>query len=585
MLKPLEPSENPSNFFLVSDIECYAKPHPKEGELLAIDTCWRTDEGKIEHIKHFNWDMWWDWVISTSKDDERFRTIYAHNGGGYDWISFVQFALHEGKNKRQALSAACSGSRMVTLNITIEKSHSVHLCDSLQLLRSKLDDLAKVFVGKRKIDTGDRLPHELWEQDRQLFDRYHSNDTEVLLEIMEKALFLMRDKVAKIESFGYTIGSTAMKVFRTIGMEREISVPSDKYLKDFLRVGYRGGRVECFKPGYYDKVTVYDINSLYPFAMKSTPVPVSDRGFWTTKYTENSISCFEIEWNQKRRDVFPVLMLKGNGVYNGKGIFFSPEIDLLRSIDPDCSIHFSRGYEFIETDYIFRSFVDRLYQLRLDYPDTKENKSPIALLAKFLLNSLYGKFGQHAERESIISDSEINLDNLPDNGESDIRVINPRLGVCGLMKQSRCEFEHVGIAGMITSVARVQLYKGLLSAGFSNVVYCDTDSVHTTGMLADSIVGRELGMFKNEGSGSGVYAGKKLYGLRSPDGKEKIRVKGVSCGGKFGAKITFADLEKVVQGDSMVCNFQQFATPLEIFTEKSRAGVLRKRKRTIRRLK
>lgn len=51
-----------------------------------------------------------------------------------------------------------------------------------------------------------------------------------------------------------------------------------------------------------------------------------------------------------------------------------------------------RGYKF-NTGYIFREYVDKMYELRCTY--TKDN--PLNLIAKLLMNSLYGKFGMKAE--------------------------------------------------------------------------------------------------------------------------------------------------------------------------------------------
>lgn len=576
MLTRLEEKEECSQAFVVCDIEAYAFPHAREGDVLAVDTAWR--EGTIvRHQKHDTWAEWWQWLEAMAEVDKRFRTVYAHNGGGYDWVSLLEYLLHEGRKNRQELSAACAGSKIVTMCVRVSKEFSIHLCDSLQLLRSKLDKLADVFIGKRKVELEGKLPHEMYEQDRQMFTRYHENDTECLLEIMEKTLQLMRDNVAKIGDFGFTIGSTALKVFRTMGLERDITVPVDEDLKLFLREGYRGGRVECFQPGNYKRLKVYDINSLYPYAMSSTKVPVSDRGVYTRSLDKGAVGVYRVKFKQHRRDIFPVLMMKGQGEYEGEGVYFSPELLLLKEVDKKAELIIEEGFEFLENEIIFGLFVEKLYNLRLKYPD-----SPISLLSKYLLNSLYGKFGQHAERESIVSDGEIDLEGLKEIGDTGIRPINPKLGVFGVTKTVICNFEHVGIAGMITSAARVQLFKGLLASNKGDVIYVDTDSIHTLGSLPKNLVGKELGRYKCEFTGAGSYAGKKLYALRSDSGEEKVRVKGVSVGGKFGEKITFKNIQEIVEGYPKLCRFRQFATPMEVFTESRKAGVLCERKRTIK---
>lgn len=613
MLRPLKPTEDYTPFFVVCDIETYAQPHKREGEVLAIDTAWRVG-GEIQHETHFNWGDFWIWIKDKAKIDKNFRTLYAHNGGGFDWLSLSEHLLHKENMSKTSLSAACAGSKMIVLNVTIDKEMTLHFCDSLYLLRSKLAKLAEVFTTRKKIDIK-VLPHVLWETDRELFDKYHREDTEILLEVMENATKLLRDKIGKINGLGFTIGSTALKVFRTMGLARSITIPTDPFLKRFLRDGYKGGRVECFMAGHFDKVKIYDVNSLYPYAMLTFPVPVSDRGYWTKKFREKEVGIYEIQFTQKNTTTIPVLMVNGVGVYSGSGTFFSPEILELKRIDPNCVIKIIKGYVFVECDLLFKDYVEKLYQLRLDNPD-----SAISLLAKYLLNSLYGKFGQHAERESIVLDSEIEYRQLPTENREEyiirtnhIRVISKELGVLGITKESRCEFEHVGIAGIITAWARVTLFRGIhdvvVKHGRNSVVYCDTDSVHCIGeVFPKTQVGNTIGKFKLEFSGEGVYAGKKLYALRThfgsdangkgntlqnrksknrvanvdvPSGYEKVRAKGVSVGGNFGCRLTFDDMVSIVNGTPKKCEFQQFTTPMRVFNG-DKSCQLKKRTRTLR---
>src|ERR1700761_4327129 len=138
MLRPLEGCENPSTFFLCCDIETFAHPHPREGELLAIDTCWRNDTGKIMHESHTTWHEWWEWLVEMGREDKRFRVVYAHNGGGFDWLSLTEKLLRGFPSGRISISAGCAGSKMITMNVCVEKRFNIHLCDSLRLLISGL---------------------------------------------------------------------------------------------------------------------------------------------------------------------------------------------------------------------------------------------------------------------------------------------------------------------------------------------------------------------------------------------------------------------------------------------------------------
>jgi len=572
MLNPLEPSEHSSADFVVCDIE-----NDSTGAVIDIDTCWRDQlTGDIVHIRHANWREFWDWIKPLARKERKFRTIYAHNGGGWDWLSLADELLRELTTDKDAVSAVVAGSSMIVLSVRVSKYYTFRLCDSLQLLRSGLDKLADQFLGRGKIDLGGRLPEQVKKDDPELYDRYLNWDTESLLLVLETALNTLRENVAKIDNFGITIGSTAMKVFRTVGIETPITIPWDTKLKDLLREGYKGGRVECFNSGVFDSVYVYDINSLYPSVMLQYSVPISDRGEWTTRFNSKGCGVYRIRYRQLNKRIPAVMIDGGVSSYEGVGVFFTPEIALLLEVDKLASIEVIEGFEFFDCEHIFADYVSKLYQLRKDNPDT-----PLSLLCKFLLNSLYGKFGQNPQREQLIHVKD--FDNLYEliQDSASVTVLDEHKGIFQVSASSDCAFEHVGIAGTITSNARVKLYRGLLEAK-NGLVYCDTDSVHTTKPISDSLVSMELGDFKKEFEGAGAYAGKKLYALRDRNGKEKIRAKGVSVGGRNGQRLSFDDLCRVVNGEQIQCEFFRPATVRQVFAGQSPC-VFKPKRRTIKR--
>lgn len=576
MIRPLAHSEKLVQNYVVTDIE-----NLPDGSVLTIDTCWR-ENGKKIHQQFDNWRAWWKWLCIRARNDERFRCIYAHNGGGWDWLSLVSYLLREGRKEYQFLTGITAQSKLVTVTVQVGKKFTIALCDSLQLLRSPLSVLAKKFDVTNKIDLGGKLPHEIYESNRPLYDAYVSADTESLLEVMEKANRIINENVAPIGEFGFTIGSTAMKVFRSM-LTKDIFVPMDDKLKDFLREGYKGGRVETFQYGYFPNVTVYDVNSLYPYAMLTTDVPISDRGCWTDEFDSTCPGIYEIAFEQRNRDIPPVLMLNGAGAYEGSGVFYSPEIALLREVG-NARIDIKRGYKFLDYERLFEDYVNRLYNLRLTDSD-----GPISLMSKYLLNSLYGKFAQNPTRESLlVFDDFDTLDAAITDGNK-ITLVDDELGVYRSEGKHAAAFEHVGIAGMITSQARCILYRGILSAGVNNVIYCDTDSVHTTNCLQMDLVGSKIGQFKIEFKGEGCYVGKKLYALRRPEwysiGKRwytKLRAKGVTIGGRNGCAISFDDFRAMAESESkrIECRYQQPATAREVF-KGAKACIFQSRKRTI----
>ena len=560
--------EDIGEFFVVLDIE-----NDPDGNVIDIGTFWRdyaTNED-LFHV-HNSWADWWSWYYRLAREDKAMRTIYAHNGGGWDWLSLAQWLL-ENRQDDTTVTGITAGSSLVVLNVRVKGKFTIRFCDSLQLLRSSLDKLATTFLGEGKIDSGGILPHELKQKDEAKYYDYLRRDCEALCSVLEKSLSTIRENVADIDSFGPTIGSTAMKVFRHM-VDEPITIPMDDDFRDFLRKGYKGGRVEAFRKGYFSNVKVYDINSLYPSIMFQQKVPLSDRTIEVGSYRFGHLGVYECSYNQRRRDIPPVLVDGGEGSYRGSGVFYSPELDLLREVDPDAVIDVYRGHLWIDTGFLFAEYVEKLYNLRM-----KDRSGPLGLLCKFLLNSLYGKFGQHPIREQLVIINEFqDLWDLIEEGAS-VTEINDN--VYSLEKESRAEFEHVGIAGTVTSAARAALYRGVLDAGADRVIYCDTDSVHTTGDLPDDLMGDSLGEYKLEFTGEGVYCGKKLYALRSPTQGEKIRSKGVSLGGRNGASLCFDDLRRVAEGSSIVCEFQRPSTPREVFRGGESCKFL-PRKRTIR---
>ena len=55
-----------------------------------------------------------------------------------------------------------------------------------------------------------------------------------------------------------------------------------------------------------------------------------------------------------------------------------------------------KGYQF-DKGNIFKDYVNKMYNLRLEYPKTH----PMNLIAKLLMNSLYGKFGMRLESTQV----------------------------------------------------------------------------------------------------------------------------------------------------------------------------------------
>jgi hypothetical protein len=556
MITKLDPASRINKEFSVVDIE-----NRRNGDLIEISTY-----NGVEETRHANWYQWYKWISKVSKYDKRYQTIYAHNGGGWDFLSFIHYVIST--DDKVCFYTIENGGKIVAVMIPNGKV-TIKLCDSLYLIKCSLDQAGEKYVGRGKVKD-DRLPEELYDTDREKFNQYLSNDCKLLYEVLCKFADIIYTKVAPIPKMGLTLPSTALKCFRTSYLDNEISIPKCIKLKQALRNAYTGGRVEVFKPGEYKNVNVFDFNSLYPYVMATTNVPTGGDAQYTRKSCFDKCGVFHIEFVQHDTNRPALFVQNGIGIYKGCGWFFSNEIRCFLE-NRLGNIKTLEGYAFPKSEIIFGSYVDRLYSLRMS-----DKNSPLGETCKLLLNSLYGKFGIKEERKSTLYADHDVAKEWKKAGK-DLVLLDEENLIWQVTEIVEPAYEHVGIAGTITSQARAVLYNAMNE----NTIYCDTDSIHTTDTMATS---NKLGELKLEFSGAGVYCGKKLYALKNGK-EEKIRAKGIKVGGKFGFSLCFDDLANIANGGTVETEFISGTTANEVYKGKKPCTLTKEnntRKRKIR---
>lgn len=564
MLKPLKQFDSVTLNYHVCDIE-----NRRNGDLLAIMTGWRGSDGEMVTREHTNWGDWLDFILH-----QEISTIYAHNGGGWDWLSAIAYFMRERRADVVDILGVMNNSKMILANFVVGE-HKICLCDTLHLFHCSLDKIATKLCGRGKLKfDGD---HEtLYQTDIDRFRAYHRNDCELLLESLEKFTTLIHTQVAPIGHINPTLASTALRVFRCGFLNKPIFTMSnagdeDEANPDLEKLcvdAYRGGRVECFVPGFHPSVQIYDINSLYPSVMSLQPVPVSLVGRKTKRYSTAEIGVYKIRFKQQYLGK-PILMIGGDGAYSGEGCFYSPEIELLRRTDPRCEIEVIDGYVFNDCEVLFSDYVSKLYALRQTDKD-----GPLGTICKLLLNSLYGKFAQKTDGKSIVVIRDFDsLFKLVKCDRVKPEPINNEYGVWGVTTPVAVRHRQPAISGFITSMARVKLYE----AFDGNTVYCDTDSVHQIEPFERDKIGSGLGEWKLEFSGEGVYLGKKIYSLKSGS-ETKTRAKGIRI--KDG-NLTHSDMIRLAKGGTKRIEYESMVTPRETFKGIKPCRSL-KRNRTIR---
>lgn len=167
--------------------------------------------------------------------------------------------------------------RLYELSVYLDNKHLFSIRDSFTLLTGSLANLANNLCpelgGKGSIEHQDLSVSNLLSQKEKLLD-YMKQDILLLGGVMKKAQEIYWteynvDIVTKL-----TISSLALTVYRTMYYDDKnwpIHIPS-RNEDTFIRRGYYGGHADVYIPSG-ENLYYYDVNSLYPFIMKTYPMP------------------------------------------------------------------------------------------------------------------------------------------------------------------------------------------------------------------------------------------------------------------------------------------------------------------------
>jgi hypothetical protein len=144
----------------------------------------------------------------------------------------------------------------------------------------------------------------------------------------------------------------------------------------------------------------------------------------------------------------------------------------------------------------------------------KAGRTPEYTIAKFMLNTFYGKLGMNRARKSIVTYND-------DLGQS-FETFDDSLGIVTVDTASKSKWVLPYLAAYITDRARLHHFK-LLQQHEGEVYYCDTDSIITT---ASYQVGSGIGELSEKGKHEeGVFINSKCYALKNSHG-ESVKFKG-----------------------------------------------------------
>jgi len=352
-------------------------------------------------------------------------------------------------------------------------------------------------------------------------EKYNLQDSKTTFKF---ATFLLKSFEDLGATFGNTLASTSMSLFKNKFLKNEYKILPDNILMEQFKA-YFGGRTEAFKRGYFKDYNYYDFNSLYPSIMQLNKFPNPNYMRQTKKNTLLYINKYEgvsevLIYCPYMK--YPLLPLKKD---NGRVLFpigefkgYYSHIELREALKLGYKIKkvFNTQY-FIRTCSPFKEFVKVLYELRLKY---KKENNPMEYVVKILLNSLYGKFGQKwFNLDQWISEENLTMDIIKNSTSIEIKNGFVRVGQVDGKSKS---FSVPIWAVYVTAYGRIKLHKAIIE---TKPIYVDTDSLITTKELkTSSIIGDlKLEMKIKEG----YIVRPKFYALKDSDNKGYVKIKGL----------------------------------------------------------
>lgn len=282
-----------------------------------------------------------------------------------------------------------------------------------------------------------------------------------------------------------TTGADALDLYKeTVGRKvfKKMFPILDLELDAEIRKAYKGG-FTWVNPKYQGKTlgegSVYDVNSLYPWAMRYNKLPYGEPIKFIGKYIEDSnfplyIQRLVVDFKVKE-DHIPTIQIKGgrwakDTEYITETIepveLYLSNVDLKLFLDHHdiYYIEYIDGFKFKATRDLFNDYIDPLVKLKNEHKNTAKGNN-----AKLRLNALYGKFATDPD----VTGKRVELNELD---------------IVTYVKKDQ-EFRdpiYTAMGVFITAYAREKTIR-TAQDHYDRFVYADTDSIHLVGIGSDKI--------------------------------------------------------------------------------------------------
>ncbi len=298
----------------------------------------------------------------------------------------------------------------------------INILDYLDLYRKftytnqesyRLDHIASVELGQRKVDHSEYENFkDFYTRDWQKFIEYNIQDVELIdrledkMKLLELAITMSYDAKANFEDVYSQVRMWDTMIYNYL-TDRNIVVPPKKGSKKDEK--YAGAYVKEPKPGRYNWVVSFDLNSLYPHLIMQ--YNISPETLWETRHPSSSV---ERILNQEI-DFDGEFAVCANGAQYRKDVHgFLPEI--MQKIYDERTI-----------------YKKKMLAAKRDYevhPSTELQKSiskfnNIQMARKIQLNSAYGAIGNQYFRYYNLANAEA----ITLSGQVSIRWIENKMNV------------------------------------------------------------------------------------------------------------------------------------------------------------
>lgn len=440
-----------------------------------LGCCIQFDESGNELQRYATLDEndFFEFLIKDLRNRKK-RIIYFHN------LSFdSKFFLLRLQDHFPDVAIIKNGSRVISVKCFVFRTRGtkkqrkclLEFRDSLSLLISSIQTLGKVVKLPK-------LEFDFDYENLQQAEQYCYRDCEIIIRSIFALLRVCNQQLnynLLLHKIPLTCAALSKKIFQNL--YPKVYYQTDLYLEKTLREYYFGGRVEAFNFNALQPAFYCDINSHYPNTMKREKFAIGKTYRFYTDVIDFSrsetILAYECEIiEQQQYPIYPqrtnsrvyfangrkkVLITRKEYEYFVKHKMLGNEITIVSVI---C--------EFFAKDVTnFAEFIDPLYELRF-------NDESNEYFYKILLNSSYGKFGEHPMRETMVLCTY--------NPEAPLRTeIEDINGILLEKKPVFRRYLQINLmnACLVTSYARFRLWQFMMKgvkAGV-DIYYCDTDSV------------------------------------------------------------------------------------------------------------